>query len=108
MPDDPQPVPEAFDAVGAGRVGAAELCTAPGPVLNIPLRDADLVDALAVAQRDVPVRAAEVAVERKGDVLGDDDASVARDLDDDVRPRKRERLGGGVSGERERRDERGR
>jgi hypothetical protein len=70
--------------------------------MGVSLGDADLVDGLALPQRDVAVGAAEVAVERERDVLGDGKAPVAPDLDDDVRARQRERLRGGVSGERER------
>jgi hypothetical protein len=87
-------------------VGAPELGAAAGTVEDVALGDRDLVEGLAVAERDVPVGAAEVADVREGDVLADDEAAVARDLDDDVRARQREGLRGSVAGEQERAGER--
>jgi len=106
VPDDPSAVAALLDPVGPGRGAAAELRATAGPIGDVPLGDRDLVDALAFAERDVAVAAAEVAVEGEGDVLRDDEAAVARDLDDDVRPREGERLGVGVPGERERAQDR--
>ena len=106
MPDDPDPVVALLDPVRPGRRAAAELGAPAGAVGDVALGDRDLIEALALAERDVAIAAAEVAVEREGDVLGDDEAAVAGDLDDDVRPREGERLGVGVPGERERRQQR--
>jgi len=108
VPDDPGAVVESLDPERPGGGGAAELGAAAWPVGDVALRDGDLVEALALAERDVAVAAAEVAVEGEGDVLRDDEAAVARDLDDDVRPREGERLGLGVPGERERTQQRDR
>jgi len=102
VPDDPGAVATLLDPVRPGRGATAELGARAGAVGDVSLGDRDLVEALAAAERDVAIAAAEVAVEGEGDVLGDDEPSVARDLDDDVRPRERERLGVGVPGERER------
>jgi len=102
VPDDPGAVATLLDPVRPGRGAAAELGARAGAVGDVSLGDRDLVEALAAAERDVSIAAAEVAVEGEGDVLGDDEPAVARDLDDDVRPRERERLGVCVPGERER------
>jgi len=106
VPDDPGAVVALLDPVRSGGRAAAELGARPGAVGDVSLGDGDLVEALAVAERDVAVAAAEVAVEGEGDVLRDDETAVARDLDDDVRPREGERLGVCVPGERERRQQR--
>ena len=44
---------------------------------DVSLGDRDLIEALALAERDVAIGAAEVAVEREHDLLGDDEAAVA-------------------------------
>ena len=106
MPDDPGAAFAPFDPVRPGRGAAAELCAPAGAVGDVSLGDRDLVEALAVAERDVAIAAAEVAVESEADVLRDDESAVTGDLDDDVRPREGERLGVGVPGERERRQQR--
>ena len=107
MPDDPGAAFAPFDPVRPGRGAAAELCAPAGAVGDVSLGDRDLVEALTLAERDVAIAAAEVAVEREGDVLRDDEPTVAGDLDDDVRPREGERLGVCVPGEPERRCRRG-
>jgi hypothetical protein len=76
--------------------------------VDVALRDRDLVECLALAQRHLPERAAEAADEVERDQLVDDEAAVTPDLDDDLCRREREGLRGGVPGERERREERGR
>jgi hypothetical protein len=91
-----------------GRVGALELRTRARPVCDLALRHRDLVECLALAQRDFAVRAAEVTVELERDQLVDVQAAVTGDLDDDLGRRQRERLRGGVSGERECREDRDR
>jgi hypothetical protein len=106
VPDDPDAVVAPLDSVRPGRGAAAELGASARPVADVALRDRHLIEALALPERDVAIAAAEVAVECEGDVLGDDEAAVAGDLDDDVRPREGERLGVGVPGERERRQQR--
>ena len=103
VPDDPHAVVPALDSVGAGRARTPELGAGARAVADVALRHRDLVDRLAVAERDVAVGAAEVAREGEGDALRDDETAVTTDLDDDVRPRQDERLRGGVAGERERR-----
>ena len=89
-------------------VRAAELGAGSGPVGDVPLRDGDLVERLAVAQRNLAEGAAEGAVELERDHLVDEQAAVAADLNRDVRRRQGERLRGGVPGERERREDRDR
>jgi hypothetical protein len=106
VPDDPYGVVEPLDPVRARLVAAAELGAAARPVAEVPLGDRDLVERLAGAQRNVAVGAAEVADVREDDVLGDDEAAVARDLDDDVAAGEREGLRGRVPGERESAQER--
>ena len=107
MPDDPGAVATLLDPVRPGRGAAAELGARAGAVGDVSLGDGDLVEALALAERDVAIAAAEVAVEGEGDVLRDDEPAVAGDLDDDVRPREGERLGVCVPGEPQRRCRRG-
>jgi len=107
VPDDPGAVATLLDPVRPGRGATAELGARAGAVGDVSLGDRDLVEALAAAERDVAIAAAEVAVEGEGDVLRDDQPAVARDLDDDVRPREGERLGVCVPGEPERRCRRG-
>jgi hypothetical protein len=106
VPDDPGAAVALLDAIRPGRGAAAELGAPAGSVGDVTLGHRDLVDALALTERDVAVAAAEVAVEGEGDVLRDDETAVARDLDNDVRPREGERLGVCVPGERERRQQR--
>jgi hypothetical protein len=70
--------------------------------VHVALGHRYLVDRLAVAQRDLPERAGELAVEGEREDLVDDQAAVACDLDDDVRLRDRERLRRRLARERER------
>jgi hypothetical protein len=73
--------------------------------VDVALGDRDLVDRLAVAQRDRSERAGEGPVELERDVLVDDQRAVAADLDRDVGRREGERLSLG-DGCRDERDER--
>jgi hypothetical protein len=104
VPDDAHAFVRTRRPEAAGRVGALQLRAGPGRVLDVPLRDGDLVEPLAVAERDLAEGAAEVARELEGDQLVDEQAAVLGDLDRDVGGRQRERLRGGVPGERERRE----
>jgi hypothetical protein len=72
--------------------------------VDVPLGDENLVDRLALAERDRPERAREGAVELERDVLVDDERPVPGELDDDVGCRERERLRLRGRGEDERRD----
>jgi len=83
-----------------------ELGRCAGLVAPFSLRDADLGDRLSLSEWDLAEGAAEVAREVEGNDLVDDQAAVCGDLDDDVRARQREGLGGRVSGEDERRGNR--
>ena len=107
VPDDPDPRVRARRAECPRRARALELGAPSGLVLLVALRDGDLIDGLALAERDLAVGAAEVAAERERDHLVDDEGAVLLDLDGDVRGRQGERLRRGVSGERERRCRRG-
>ena len=106
VPDDPHALVGLGRPERAGLAGRPELRRGAGAVLDVVLRDRDLVDRLAVAERDLAEGAAVVTVEREGDHLVDDQRPVRRDPDDDVRGRQRERLRGGVPGERERCEDR--
>jgi hypothetical protein len=75
--------------------------------VDVSLADENLVDRLAVAERDRPERAGEGAVELKRDVLVDDERAVRGELDGDVGPGKRERLRLRGRGNDERGDGRG-
>jgi hypothetical protein len=103
VPDDPDPLVSARRPERAGTPGAAELGAGSARVLLVALGDEDLVDGLALAERDLAVGAAEVAHEREHDHLVDDQAAVLLHLDGDVGSGQRERLGVGVPGECERR-----
>jgi hypothetical protein len=89
VPDDPHAVREQRRAEGAGGARRAELGRRAVAVRLAVLADADLVDRLAAAQRDLTERAREVAVEAERDRLVDDERPVL--LQDDVRPRVGER-----------------
>ena len=91
-----------------GLARAAELRARAGAVGGVSLRDGDLVERLPVAERNLAEGAAEGAVELEHDHLVDEQAAVAGDLDRHVRRGQGERLRGGVPGERERREDRGR
>ena len=84
MPDDPDAVPGARGPEVPWSVGALELGAPPGGVMDVALRDGDLVERLALAEGDLAKGAAEVAVEGEDDELVDDQAAVGRDLDGDV------------------------
>ncbi len=60
--------------------------------MDVAFGDADLVDRLALPQRNLAERTGERAVEREGDVLVDDEPAVARQLDDDLRVGESEAL----------------
>ena len=92
----------------SGPVRALELRARAWAVRLLSLRDRDLVERLAVAERDLAERAGKGAVELKDDHLVDEQAAVAGDLDRHVRRGQGERLGGRVPGERERRQRRDR
>jgi len=92
-------VPDDAEAsVGARRpervrsTARAELRRRTRTVRPLALEDADLVDGLPVAERDLPERARERPAERERDVLVDDQRPVVRDLYDDIGERERERL----------------
>jgi hypothetical protein len=89
VPDDPHAVRQELRAERAGGSRRAELGRCAVAVRLAVLADADLVDPLAAAQRDLTERAREVAVEAERDRLVDDERPVL--LQDDVRSRVRER-----------------
>jgi hypothetical protein len=104
VPDNPNAVVCPRDAEPARLAGALQLGAGTGGVVHVSLRHFHLVERLSVAKRDLAICPAEVAGEVEGDQLVDDKAAVRRYLDGDVRGRQRERLCGGVPGERERRE----
>jgi hypothetical protein len=93
VPDDPEAALGSSRPEGAGRARRAELRRGSRPIDDVALRDRDLVDLLAVAERDLAEGAAERAVVDEGDVLVDDQRPVLRDLNDDIGRLKREGLG---------------
>jgi hypothetical protein len=107
VPDDPQALVRLGRAKRARSARGAQLGRRPGFVARFPFRDDDVADRLAFPERDLPEGAREVAREVERDRLVDVEAPVLSDLDDDVRRRQREELGGCVSGKDERCDERG-
>jgi hypothetical protein len=92
VPDDAKPPVGARRAERSGRARGAELGRRARRVVHVPLGDADLVDRLLVAERQLAEAAGEGAVEEEGDVLVDDQRAVIGRLDDDVAERKRETL----------------
>ena len=84
VPDDAEGVAHPGRSVRAGGVDAAELGAASRAVGAAVLGDADAVDRLAGAKRDVAIAAAERPAERVGDVLVDEQAAVLRDLHRDA------------------------
>ena len=107
VPDDPDSLVGARRAERPRRARALKLGATAGLVLLLALRHEDLIERLALAERDLAEGAAEVAAEREHDHLVDDEGAVLLDLDGDVRGRQGERLRCGVPGERERRCRRG-
>jgi len=93
-----------LDAVLVRTVGAAELRVATGAVRPAVLADEDVVDRLALAERDVAVGAAERAEEFERDVLADELGAVRGDRDVDVGGGERVVLRLSRAGERECRD----
>jgi hypothetical protein len=108
MPDDPHSLLRPRRSERARLACAAELRARSGAVRILSLRDGDLVERLAVAQRNLAEGTAEGTVELEDDHFVDEEAAVALDLNRDVRRGQGERLRGGVPGERERREDRGR
>jgi hypothetical protein len=106
VPDDPQALVCLRCPEGAGRTARAELGGGAGTVGRADLEDADLVDRLALAQRDLAEGAAEAAGEGVRDVLVDDEGAVRLHPDDHVGGGQREGTGGRGAGERERGEER--
>ena len=88
VPDDPDSVVRGRRTERTRAPRAAELGAGPARVLPVAFGDEDLVDGLALAQRDLAVGALVVADERERDQLVDDQAAVRLDLDGDVRGRK--------------------
>ncbi len=84
VPDDPHTVRQELRAERAGCARRPELGGGAGAVRAPVLADADLVDRLTVAQRDLAERAGEVAVEGERDRFVDDERPVL--LHHDVRP----------------------
>jgi len=84
VPDDAHAVVGARDAVRPGSRRAADLRTASRGVRVRAFEDLDPVDALALPQRNLAEPAAEAAVEREREQLGDLERAVALDLDGDV------------------------
>ncbi len=98
VPDDPHALRARLDAVRAGHAEAPELGARPGDVVIASFGDADVVDRLSRAERDVAVRAAEVAREVERDLLAHEERPVRLDLHGDVGVGERVRLraaGGG-------------
>ena len=104
VPDDAHLVRVVLDAVPAGSVAAAELRVPARLVRPAVLGHEHVVDRLALAERDVAVRAAERAGEGEADVLADEQRAVLRDPHVDVRLRERVRLRRRDGSENERRD----
>ena len=76
VPDDADTMGAPVDRIGAGGVDAAQLgATALGVLLAL-LADDDVIDRLALADRDVTVRAVERARDR--DVLRDEERAIRR------------------------------
>jgi hypothetical protein len=103
VPDDPQPVLDLRDPERARRAVASELGLATGAVARRALRDRDVVDRLALAERDVAVGAGEGTGELERDQLANEQRRIRLDPDGDRRGRERVRLGECA----ERSDERG-
>ena len=76
VPDDPHTVRQELRAERAGCARRPELGGGAGAVRAPVLADADLVDRLTVAQRDLAERAGEVAVEGERDRFVDDERPV--------------------------------
>jgi hypothetical protein len=104
VPDDPQAVLDPRDPERARRAVAPELGVATGAVARRALRDRDVVDRLALAERNVPVSAGERAGEVKGDLLADEQRRIRLDPNVDSRSGERVRLGVRAEGSDERRD----
>jgi hypothetical protein len=83
VPDHAHAVLRLLDAERAGLPSRAQLSRCAGFVDRVAVEDLDGVDRLTFAQRDVAIRAAERAVERKRQALVDDDRPVGLDLDED-------------------------
>jgi hypothetical protein len=94
VPDDPQATAEVLRAERVRRPRAAELGGGAGCVVASVLGDADVVDPLAAAQRDLAEAAAESARKRVREVLVDGERTVGLDADDDVGGGEREGLRG--------------
>ena len=105
MPDDAQALVGLRRPERVRRTRRPELGRGAGLIAAVSLRNRDLGGRLAVVERDLAEGPAEVPQEVERDDLVDDQAPVGVDLDDDVRARQREGLGGCVSGEDERRGE---
>jgi hypothetical protein len=101
VPDDPETTVGLGRAVAVGVAARAELRRGARRVDPTVLRDDDVLDLLAVAERDLPEGAREGAVVAEGDPLVDDERAVRCDLDDDVGDRERERLRLRTPGRRE-------
>jgi hypothetical protein len=108
VPHDSHALVRASRAERPGPVRALELRARAGAVRGLSLRDGDLIERLAVPQRNLAERAGEGAVELEDDHFVDEQAAVTGDLDRHIRRRQGERLRGGVPGERERRKDRDR
>ena len=93
VPDDPHALARALDPVCPGPVGAAELRVGAGLVAPAVLAHAHTVDALALAQRDVAVGAAEGSEEVERDLLADEQGAVPSDAHGHVRLWQRVVLG---------------
>jgi hypothetical protein len=104
VPHDPEAGVRARRPEAVRGARRADLGRCARAVLDRPLEDGDLVDQLALAQRDLAEGAAEGAREREGDALVDDEGSVRADADDDVGAREVERLRRSRRRERERRE----
>ncbi len=92
-----QPTPP-LGAEGARFAARTQLGWSPGTVERPGLRDLDIADLLAGAQRDVPIGAGEGPVELEGDVLTHQHRSVVPDHHLDVGAGQVERFGGGRGG----------
>ena len=101
-PDDPRASAEVLDAERARRAAGLQLGRSPRLERPTVLRDADLVDALAVPQRDLAEAVRERAGEGNGDRLVDGDRAVGADVRLDVARDELIGLAVGDPGERER------
>ena len=105
VPDDADAVVDLRHPEAVRQAETAELGVRATPVHGVAFADRNVLDRLALSDRDVAVRAAEVAAEVEGDVLAHEKRAVRADLDRDLGSGQRVRLGRGRRRREERRRE---